>query len=125
MKVYSVLLVLSLVCFSSFSFGQKKKSTASGTSSSTEVTKKRDAFAGKSKKGPNIETDNGSGNTKSKAKQYKHSVSKKDVKRKDMKKQAEFSSKKSRYKTGASKKSDGSRGRNSTSGRKSKKRNEK
>jgi len=125
MKICSILLVLLMFCFSPVVYGQKKKGAASSSGSSTEVTKKRDAFSGKSKKGPNIETDGVAGNSSSKVKQYKHSVSKKNVKRKDMKKQAEFSSKKSRYNTGANNKKGSASDRKTRSGRKAKKLNEK
>ncbi|MDT8412999.1 MAG: hypothetical protein RQ875_11080 [Vicingaceae bacterium] len=116
-KFYILLIIVSLISVSAF--GQKKnKKTASSSGSSTEVTAKRDAFSGKSKKGPNIEVDGGGSSNK--AKSYKHSISRKKVKRKDMKKQAEFSSKKRRHKSTNSKKQKGdATSGKSRSGRKS------
>ncbi|NCP45536.1 MAG: hypothetical protein COW67_04645 [Flavobacteriales bacterium CG18_big_fil_WC_8_21_14_2_50_32_9] len=117
MRINFYIITILFFLFTLTSYGQKKKRAV--TNSSTEVTKKRDAFEGKSKKGPNVESDNGAGNSKSKVKQYKHSVSKKNVKRKDMKNQAEFSSKKTRYKTGSKKNKGDSPTKKSRSGRKS------
>jgi hypothetical protein len=51
-------------------------------------------FTSSSKKGPNIQVDNGQGNGKSKSKNYIHSTSKKKIKGK---RGSPFSSSKSRY----------------------------
>ena len=55
-KMHKLYLLFIFIFFISISvFGQKKnKGAASSKSSSSEVTAKRDAFSGKSKKGPNI-----------------------------------------------------------------------
>lgn len=118
-KMHKLYLLFIFIFFISVSvFGQKKnKGTASSSGTETEATQKRDAFTRKSKKGPNIAVDGGGSGKK--AKSYKHSISKKRVKRKDRKKQEEFSSKKRRYKSNNKKqKGDPATGK-SRSGRKS------
>lgn len=85
-----ILIGLFVICSTANnSYGQfwKKKSATS--------TKKRDAFAGKSKKGPNIYSSKGP-RTKSRSKLYGHSISKKRLKTKN---KAVFSSNKRRYKS--------------------------
>ena len=98
---------LSLLSFSAYA-QKKNKKTASSSGSETVVTDKRDAFSGKSKKGPNIAVDGGG--SKNKAKSYKHSISNKRVKRKNLKNQEEFSSKKRRYKSSNKKQKGNSNG---------------
>ena len=106
-----ILIGLFIVCSTSNkSYGQfwKKKSATSS--------KKRDAFAGKSKKGPNIYSSKGP-RTKSRSKLYGHSISKKRLKTKN---NSVFSSSKRRYKsTVNSKPSKGDKGKSSSGGRKS------
>ncbi len=118
-KMHKLYLLFIFIFFISISvFGQKKnKGTASSKASSTEVVAKRDAFSGKSKKGPNIDVDGGG--SRNKAKSYKHSISRKNVKRKDIKKQTEFSSKKRRYKSSSKKQKGDPTSGKSRSGRKS------
>jgi hypothetical protein len=85
-----ILIGLFIICSTSNkSYGQfwKKKGATSS--------KKRDAFAGKSKKGPNIYSSKGP-RTKSRSKLYGHSISKKRLKRKN---KSVFSSSKRRYKS--------------------------
>ncbi len=97
-KIFYIIIGLFIFCTTN-SYGQlfhKKKQTASGKSGTYESQKHRDAFSGKSKKGPNVYSPNGPG-TKSKSNYYKYSTSKKKSKR--GKKQAVFSSKKKRYKS--------------------------
>ena len=79
-------------------------------------------FTSSSKKGPNIQVDNGSGNGKSKSKNYLHSTSRKKIKGK---RGSPFSSSKARYgktvntKTNKKdKKGEASGGRKSGKGRK-------
>ena len=93
-----ILIGLFIICFSANeSFGQKK----------------RDAFSGKSKKGPNIYSSKAP-RTKSRSKLYGHSISKKKLKRKN---KSVFSSSKSRYKSVNSKpKGKGDKGAKSSSG---------
>ena len=75
--------------------------------------KKRDAFSGKSKKGPNIYSSKGP-RTKSRSKLYGHSISKKKLKKKN---KSVFSSSKRRYKsTVNSKPNKGDKGGKSASG---------
>jgi hypothetical protein len=118
---YLIYIVISLfvVCgCTSESYGQfwkKKSSTASATrkSGGSAGGKKRDAFAGKSKKGPNIYSSKPP-RTKSKSKLYAHSVSKKRLKKGHG---STFSSKKRRYKMVNSKpKGKGDSGAKSSSG---------
>jgi hypothetical protein len=108
-KVIYILIGLFILCGTD-SFAQKKSTTS----------KHRDAFSGKRKKGPNVESSGGP-RTKSKSKLYRHSVSKKSLKGK--KKQPVFSSKKRRYKsaTSAPKGKDKDKSRKSSGGRKSNK----
>ena len=97
-----ILIGLFVLCFSANDiFGQKRK----------------DAFSGKSKKGPNIYSSKAP-RTKSRSKLYGHSVSKKKLKKKN---KSVFSSSKSRYKSVNSKaKGKGNKGaRSSSGGRKS------
>ena len=75
--------------------------------------RKKDAFSGKSKKGPNIYSSKGP-RTKSRSKLYGHSISKKKLKKKN---KSVFSSSKRRYKsTVNSKPSKGDKGGKSASG---------
>lgn len=94
-------------------FWKKKNGSASGKSGSYEAPKNRDAFRGKNKKGPNINSP-GSPKSKSKSKMYQHSVSKKPVK---IKHNSEFSSSKRRYKSATAKpKNSGKDGSQTSSG---------
>ena len=87
--VYILIGLFVLCSTANSSYGQfwKKKSAT--------TTKKRDAFAGKSKKGPNIYSSKGP-RTKSRSKLYGHSISKKKLKNKN---KSVFSSKKRKYKS--------------------------
>lgn len=121
MKNLLVILISLFVFCSTNAYGQfwKKKSSgsASAKAGTYDAPNHRDAFSGKSKKGPNI-TSTKKPRTKSKAKLYQHSVSKKPVK---LKNQSVFSSKKRRYKsaTAKPKSSDKNKGSTSSGGRKS------
>jgi len=106
-----ILIGLFVICSTSkTSYGQfwKKKATTS---------KSRDAFAGKSKKGPNIYSSKPP-RTRSRSKLYGHSISKKKLKKKN---KSVFSSTKRRYKSVNSKpKGKGDKGaKSATGGRKS------
>ena len=96
-NVIYILIGLFVLCGTN-SYGQlfkKKEGSVSATRkshSSSNGTK--DAFTGKSKKGPNIYSSKGP-RSKSKGKQYQHSISKKQLKNKN---KSVFSSKKRRYK---------------------------
>jgi hypothetical protein len=97
-KVVYILIGLFILCGTN-SYGQfwkKKEGSVSSKrkSSSSSPTKKRDAFSGKSKKGPNVYSSKGP-KTKSRSKLYRHSISKKRLKKKN---KSVFSSKKRRYK---------------------------
>jgi len=96
-KVIYILIGIFILC-STNSYGQfwrKKNNTASGKSGSYEAPKHKDAFSGKHKKGPNIYSSKPP-RTKSKSKLYKHSISKKAIKKN---KGSVFSTKKRRYKS--------------------------
>ena len=85
-----ILIGLFIICSTANdSYGQffKKKGTSSAN--------RRDAFSGKSKKGPNIYSSKGP-KTKSRSKLYGHSISKKRLKTKN---NSVFSSRKRRYKS--------------------------
>ena len=111
--VYILIGLFVLCSTANNSHGQfwKKKSATSA--------KKRDAFAGKSKKGPNIYSSRGP-RTKSRSKLYGHSISKKKLKTKN---KSVFSSSKRRYKSVNAKPGKGSKGskgsKSATGGRKS------
>jgi len=97
-KVFYIIIGLFIFCTTN-SYGQlfhKKKQTASGKAGTYESSKHRDAFSGKSKRGPNIYSSNGP-STKSKSNYYRYSTSKKKLKK--GKKKPVFSSKKRRYKS--------------------------
>lgn len=120
MKNLLVILIGLFVFCSSNAYGQfwkKKSGSASGKAGTYEAPKHRDAFSGKSKKGPNIKSSK-KPRTKSKAKLYQHSVSKKPIK---LKHNSVFSSKKRRYKsaTAKPKSSDKNKAKTSSGGRKS------
>ncbi|MCB0403012.1 MAG: hypothetical protein KDD41_13070 [Flavobacteriales bacterium] len=97
-------------------FWKKKNGTASSTSKGgSGGGKHRDAFAGKSKKGPNIYSSKPP-KTKSRSKLYAHSISKKKLSKK-RRQAGNFNSKKSRYKIPNLKsKGDGTSSPNSSSG---------
>ncbi len=97
-------------------FWKKKSNTASATSKGgSGGGKQRDAFAGKSKKGPNIYSSKPP-KSKDRGKLYAHSISKKKLGKKRRQGGA-FNSKKSRYKIPNIKsKGDGSSSPNSSSG---------
>jgi len=96
-KIIYILIGLFVLCGTN-SYGQlfkKKNGSVSATrKSSTSSGGTRDAFTGKSKKGPNIYSSKGP-RSKSKSKLYQHSISKKRLKKKN---KSVFSSKKRRYK---------------------------
>lgn len=94
-------------------FWKKKSNSASATSKSGSGGKHRDAFAGKSKKGPNIYSSKPP-RTRSKSKLYAHSISKKKIKKGGG---SSFSTKKRRYKmVNAKPKGKGTSAPNSSSG---------
>ena len=94
-------------------FWKKKKSTVSAKNGTSSAPKNRDAFAGKSKKGPNIYSSRPP-RTKSRSKLYVHSISKKKLKKNN---KAVFSSTKRRYKSvNAKPKGKGDQGAKSSSG---------
>ncbi|MCB0380083.1 MAG: hypothetical protein KDD29_06575 [Flavobacteriales bacterium] len=101
--LFIILIGVFTLCFSNTASAQFWKKKGSGSvsakSSTYEAPKHRDAFSGKNKKGPNI-TSTKKPRTKSKAKLYSHSISKKPVK---LKNQSVFSSKKRRYKSAVAK----------------------
>ncbi|MGE0562077.1 MAG: hypothetical protein AB7O47_09690 [Flavobacteriales bacterium] len=120
MKHLFIVLLGVFLFFSADSYGQfwkKKSGSASGKSGSYEAPKNKDAFKGKNKKGPNVNSP-GSPKSKSKSKMYQHSVSKKPVK---LKNNSEFSSSKRRYKSATAKPKNSEKNGSSTSsgGRKS------
>ncbi len=121
MKNLVVILIGLFIFCSSNAYGQfwKKKGSgsASAKSGSYEAPKHRDAFSGKSKKGPNIKSTK-KPRTKSKSKLYQHSISRKPVK---LKNNSVFSSKKRRYKSATAKPkgSDKNSSKTSSGGRKS------
>jgi len=124
MKNILYILIPFFVLFSTASYGQfwKKKtgSVSAKASGGTKSRAKRDAFSGKSKKGPNVKTSKQPRfKRKNKKNNYKHSVSVKKIKGR---KQPIFSSKKKRYKSINSKpkgKSSSSSSKSSKGGRKS------
>jgi len=122
-----IVVVVFVTCFSASDanaqFWKKKSGTASATKKSgSSGGGRRDAFAGKSKKGPNIKSSKPP-RTKSRSKLYAHSVSRKKIKGRSG---SSFSSKKRRYKMvnakpkgkGSSAPSGSSGGRKSGKGRK-------
>ena len=111
-KVVYILIGLFILCGTN-SFAQKKKGSVSATKKShnNSPNKSKDAFTGKSKKGPNVYSSGS--RSKSKAKSYRSSVSKKQLKRKN---KSVFSSKKRRYKFVNSKPSKGDQGSKSSKG---------
>jgi len=119
-NLFIILIGLFIFC-SSNAYGQFWKKKGSGSASAKagnyEAPKHRDAFSGKSKKGPNIKSSK-KPRTKSKSKLYQHSISRKPVK---FKNQSVFSSKKRRYKsaTAKPKSSDKNSAKTSSGGRKS------
>ena len=93
---------------------KKSKSASATTKSGGGGGKSRDAFAGKSKKGPNIYSSKPP-KTKSRSKLYAHSISKKKLNRK--RRGGSFNAKKSRYKIPSIKsKGKGTSAPNSSSG---------
>ena len=93
-----IIIALFIICSTAASsFGQKRK---------------RDAFSGKSKKGPNIYSSKPP-RGKSRSKLYGHSISKKKLKRKN---KSVFSSKKRKYKSVNAKPSKGDKGAPGSSG---------
>lgn len=121
MRNWLVILIGVLVLCSGDAYGQFWKKKGGGGASAKagryEAPSHRDAFSGKSKKGPNIKSSK-KPRTKSKAKLYRHSVSRKPIK---MKNNSVFSSKKRRYKsaTAKPKSSDKNSAKTSSGGRKS------
>lgn len=122
-----IVVVVFVTCFSASDanaqFWKKKSGTASATKKSgSSGGGRRDAFAGKSKKGPNIKSSKPP-RTKSRSKLYAHSISRKKIKGRSG---SSFSSKKRRYKMvnakpkgkGSSAPSGSSGGRKSGKGRK-------
>lgn len=112
-----ILIALFIICVSANDshgqFWKKKSNTASATKKTRSGGKHRDAFAGKSKKGPNIYSSKPP-KTKSKSKLYAHSVSRKRLKKGGG---GSFSTKKRRYKmVNAKPKGKGSSAPNSSSG---------
>lgn len=115
-----ILIGLFILC-SSNAYGQfwkrKNSGSASAKAGSYQAPKHRDAFSGKSKKGPNIKSTK-KPRTKSKSKLYQHSISRKPVK---FRNNSTFSSSKRRYKsaTAKPKSSDKNSSKTSSGGRKS------
>lgn len=104
--IYILIGLFTLCLTANSSYGQfwKKKGN---------TTKSRDAFSGKSKKGPNVYSSKPP-RTKSRSKLYGHSITKKRLKKKN---KAVFSSSKRRYKSVNSKpKGKGDKGAKSSSG---------
>ena len=96
--IYIIVGLFILCATATSSFGQKKKN--------------RDAFSGKSKKGPNIYSSKPP-RGKSKSKLYGHSISKKKMRKKN---KSVFSSTKRKYKSVNAKPSKGDKGAPGSSG---------
>lgn len=95
-----IIITLFVVCStaneSQAQFWKKKSGTASATSKSGGGVRHKDAFAGKSKKGPNVYSSKPP-KTKSRSKLYSHSISKKKLNKK-RKRGGGFNTSKRRYK---------------------------